>query len=189
MFEIKNHTIICTYHKWNTECLGVTIGLDDENVIVSEIKGNVQICIDLKIGALERNVPVYLQTIPITGNSLTYFANCLVSTKLLFIVLSAATSNADYVDIQNNATLTAGLSALQDDKLCTNIVIINDNALENNEDFNIFLSTALLERGLVIVQSAHATERITIMEDMMDCKFDDGVMMTYKHLFQFVHSC
>eukprot|EP00731_Ephydatia_muelleri_P002076 Em0001g2076a len=123
----------------------VTIGLDDENVIVSEIKGNVQICIDLKIGALERNVPVYLQTIPIT-----------------------ATSNADYVDIQNNATLTAGLSALQDDKLCTNIVIINDNALENNEDFNIFLSTALLERGLVIVQSAHATERITIMEDMMD---------------------
>lgn len=91
-------------------------------------------------------------------------------------MLSAATSNADYVDIQNNATLTAGLSALQDDKLCTNIVIINDNALENNEDFNIFLSSALLERGLVVVQSAHATERITIIEDMMDCKFYDGVI-------------
>lgn len=74
MFETKNHTIICTYHIWNTEFVGVTIGLDDENVIVSEIEGNVQICINLKIGALERNVPVYLQTIPITGNSLTNFA-------------------------------------------------------------------------------------------------------------------
>ena len=84
--ELRIMSIICTYHKWNTEFSGVTIGLDDENVIVNETQGNVKICIDLKIGALERNVSVYLQTSPITGNSLTNFANCLVSTKLLFIV-------------------------------------------------------------------------------------------------------
>lgn len=75
------------------------------------------------------------------------------------------------MDIQNNATLTAGLSALRDDKLCINIIIINDTVLENNEEFNVILSSTLLERGFVIVRSTHATERIIINEDPMDCKF------------------
>ena len=47
--------------------IGITVGFSVPHSVVNETQGDVEICIDIIIGALERNISVYLQAIPITG--------------------------------------------------------------------------------------------------------------------------
>ena len=47
--------------------IGITVGFNAAHSTVNENQGYIEICIDIIIGALERNISVYLQTIPISG--------------------------------------------------------------------------------------------------------------------------
>lgn len=50
--------------------IGITVGLNTAHS-VNENQGNIEICIDIIVGALERNISVHLQTVPITGRECT----------------------------------------------------------------------------------------------------------------------
>ena len=47
--------------------IGITVGFSVPHSVVNETHGDVEICIEIIHGALERNVSVYLQAMPITG--------------------------------------------------------------------------------------------------------------------------
>lgn len=63
-----NHAFInCAYiliHSY----VDITFGFSAAHSVVNETEGDVEICIDIIHGALERDVSVYLQTMPITGS-------------------------------------------------------------------------------------------------------------------------
>ena len=72
------------------------------------------------------------------------------------------------MDIKKNATLLTGLSALQDGKLCTEVLLLNDDILENNENFYILLTPALENRQIVVVSMGRSSEEVSIIEDPND---------------------
>ena len=47
--------------------IGITVGLSAAHSVVNETQGDAEICIDIIIGVLERDVSVYLRTMPFTG--------------------------------------------------------------------------------------------------------------------------
>ncbi|KAL5516904.1 hypothetical protein EMCRGX_G002348 [Ephydatia muelleri] len=123
----------------------ITLGFSVPHSVVNETQRDVEICIDIIIGALERNISVYLQAIPIT-----------------------AKSNLDYIDVEKNITFSSGLSAFHKDKMCTNITIINDNVLEDAEDFQALLLPTLEDQDVVLIPAVLSVDVVTILEDPHD---------------------
>ena len=85
-----------------------------------------------------------------------------------FVHILLATPNVDYVDIKKNVTLITGLSALQDGKLCTEVLLLNDDILENNENFYVLLTPTLENRQIVAVSMGRTSEEVSIIEDPND---------------------
>ena len=89
---------------------------------------------------------------------------------MLSLNLDSAKPNLDYIDVEKNITFSSGLSAFQKDKMCTNITIINDNVLEDAEDFQELLLPTLEDQDVVLIPAVLSVDVVTIIEDPHDGK-------------------
>ena len=78
-----------------------------------------------------------------------------------------ATVNEDYLDVEVNITFTSGQNASGDNQQCFFIPILNDDILECNETFDIFLTPIAEDEDVVNITGQIIT--VTIEEDPNDC--------------------
>ena len=86
----------------------------------------------------------------------------------LSLIPAPATSSKDYINVEKNITFSTGLSAFLDDKICTNIIIINDTVLENVEEFEVLVSPTLEDQDVVLIPVVLSVDVVTIIEDPRD---------------------
>ena len=89
---------------------------------------------------------------------------------MLSLNLVLAKSSLDYIDVEKNITFSSGLSAFHKDKMCTNITIINDNVLEDTEDFQALLLPKSEDQDVVLIPAVLSVDMVTIIEDPHDGK-------------------
>jgi len=102
--------------------------------IIGEGDGMVRVCATLSaVEATERNLTVTLTTSSGTGKQDNL---CSFVTSATF----TATATDDYIHTSNDITFNSGSAAASTG--CTNISIIDDNALESNQTFTVTLTTS-----------------------------------------------
>ena len=110
----------------------VTIGFEREQYSIGEDQGNVEVCVEVREGSLEREIVITL----LTQDS------------------SSAVTPQDYMNISVELTFDPN-SSIQ----CVNISIVNDDILEGVEDIEILLVSGNEER--VNLSPERATVQIT----------------------------
>ena len=77
-------------------------------------------------------------------------------------------ANSDYVSVNSSAlTFTSGQSFNNMPIQCSELVVLNDNILEDNETFSIQLTN---RSDQVVITSGGEQAEVVIVEDDTDCK-------------------
>lgn len=79
-----------------------------------------------------------------------------------------ANVNEDYQATDMNVTFTSGQNSSGDNQQCFLITIFDDSILENDETFEVFITTTPSDEDIVNITGHVVT--ITIKEDANDCK-------------------
>lgn len=78
-----------------------------------------------------------------------------------------ANINEDYQAIDMNVTFTPGQNSFDDNQQCFLIAIFDDSILENDEIFEVLITTTPSDEDIVNITGQVVT--ITIAEDTNDC--------------------
>lgn len=79
-----------------------------------------------------------------------------------------ANVNEDYQATDMNVTFTSGQNSSGDNQQCFLITIFDDSILENDEIFEVFITTTPSDEDIVNITGHVVT--VTIKEDANDCK-------------------
>ena len=114
----------------------------------------VSICAKIFNGTTERAISVYLSAIGSTaaGNAfaITFSIQCIASCLIMI------TEGADFLGVSSVELRMPGYNTIND-TVCTNVLVVNDTDIEDQEQFNILLETfdpavrILLKFGTIII--------------------------------------
>ena len=90
---------------------------------------------------------------------------------IIIDLFSTATVVEDYLNLDVNITFTSGQNATGDNQQCFFITIPNDDILECNETFDIFISPIPEDEDVVNITRPVLT--VFIEEDANDCKSNE----------------